>query len=185
MGEKSAERILKSLNDSLQVPYERVLYALGIRYVGQTVAKTLAKAIPSIDLLAKATVEELVEIDEIGDKIAVSIVNYFADENHRRLIERLKQYGLQLEKSVEDMEDTTDILKGLSIVISGTFSKYSRNELKELIEQNGGKNVGSISKKTGFLLAGENIGPSKMQKVEKLGIPIKSENEFLEMIGKL
>ncbi len=184
MGEKSAKRILKSLNDSLQVPYERVLYALGIRYVGQTVAKTLAKAIPSIDLLAKATVEELVEIDEIGDKIAVSIVNYFADENHQQLIERLKQYGLQLEKKVEDMQETTDILKGLSIVISGTFSKYSRNELKEFIELNGGKNVGSISKKTSFLLAGENIGPSKMQKVEKLGIPVKSEDEFLEMIGK-
>ncbi len=184
MGEKSAERILQSLNDSLQVPYERVLYALGIRYVGQTVAKTLAKAIPSIDLLSKATVEELIEIDEIGDKIAISIVNYFADENHRNLIERLKGFGLQFEKSADDLEDTTDILQGMSIVISGTFSKYSRNELKELIEKNGGKNVGSISKKTSFLLAGEKVGSSKMEKVEKLGIPIKSEDEFLEMIGK-
>ncbi|PXY02750.1 DNA ligase (NAD(+)) LigA [Marinifilum breve] len=183
MGDKSADRILNSVQDSLQVPYERVLYALGIRYVGATVAKKLAKAIPSIDQLASSTLEELVEVDEIGNKIAESIVEYFSDEYHQELISKLKTYGLQLEKEVSDSGEGSNKLEGLSIVISGSFEKHSRDELKELIELHGGKNVGSISKKTSFLLAGEKIGPSKLAKVEKLGIPMISEDEFLEKIN--
>ncbi|MGQ1909923.1 NAD-dependent DNA ligase LigA [Marinifilum sp. RC60d5] len=183
MGDKSAERILNSIQESLKIPYERVLYALGIRYVGITVAKTLAKAIPSIEKLASSSVEELIEVDEIGSKIAESIVEYFSLEHHKLLIGQLKKYGLQFETIEIEKEGSSKILDGLSIVISGSFSKYSRNELKELIELHGGKNVGSISKKTSFLLAGEKIGPSKLAKVEKLGIDIKSENDFLQMIG--
>jgi len=184
MGDKSAERILNSIQDSLQIPYERVLYALGIRYVGATVAKKLAKEIPTIDALAQSTVEELISVDEIGDKIAESILEYFSDEYHRELIERLKAFGLQLQKEEQAEGVGSKILEGLSIIISGSFSKYSRDELKELIELHGGKNVSSISKKTSYLLAGEKIGPSKLAKVEKLGIPMISETEFLEKIGE-
>lgn len=183
MGDKSAERILTSIENSKQVPYERVLYALGIRYVGITVAKKLAKAIPSIDKLATSTLEELIQVDEIGVKIAESIVEYFSGEYHQNLIARLKEFGLQLKKEIVENENASNTLEGLSIVISGSFSKYSRDELKEMIELHGGKNVGSISKKTSFLLAGEKVGPSKFEKVEKLGLRIKTENEFLEMIG--
>jgi DNA ligase (NAD+) len=183
MADKSAERILSSIENSKQVPYERVLYALGIRYVGITVAKKLAKAIPSIDQLALATKEELIEIDEIGDKIAESIVEYFSSEYHRQLIAQLKEFGLQMEKEINEDENASNALEGLSIVISGSFSKYSRDELKTMIELHGGKNVSSISKKTSFLLAGEKIGPSKLAKVEKLGIEMKTEDEFLLMIG--
>ncbi len=183
MGDKSAERILTSIENSKQVPYERVLYALGIRYVGITVAKKLAKAIPSINKLAASTLEELIQVDEIGVKIAESIVEYFSGEYHQKLIAQLKEFGLQLEKEIVENENTSDTLDGLSIVISGSFSKYSRDELKEMIELHGGKNVSSISKKTSFLLAGEKVGPSKLEKVEKLGIGLKTEDEFLEMIG--
>lgn len=183
MGNKSAERILTSIENSKQVPYERVLYALGIRYVGITVAKKLAKAIPSIDKLAASTLEELIEVDEIGVKIAESIVEYFSGEYHQNLIAQLKEFGLQLERKIIENENASNTLEGLSIVISGSFSKFSRDELKEMIELHGGKNVSSISKKTSFLLAGEKVGPSKFEKVEKLGIGIKTENEFLEMIG--
>lgn len=183
MADKSAERILSSIEISKQVPYERVLYALGIRYVGITVAKKLAKAIPSIDKLALASLEELIEIDEIGGKIAESIVEYFSSEYHQQLIAQLKDFGLQLEKEIIEDENASNTLEGLSIVISGSFSKFSRDELKELIELHGGKNVSSISKKTSFLLAGEKIGPSKLAKVEKLGIEMKTEDEFLLMIG--
>jgi len=183
MGDKSAERILNSLQNSLQIPYERVLYALGIRYVGATVAKKLAKAIPSIEQLASSSIEELIEVDEIGGKIAESIVEYFSVNSHKELISKLKEHGLQLERIEEEKEGGSNILEGLSIVISGSFSKYSRDELKALIELHGGKNVGSISKKTSFLLAGEKIGPSKLAKVEKLGIDLKNEDQFLELIG--
>lgn len=183
MGDKSAERILTSIENSKQVPYERVLYALGIRYVGITVAKKLAKAIPSINKLAASTLEELIQVDEIGVKIAESIVEYFSGEYHQKLIAQLKEFGLQLEKEIVENENASDTLDGLSIVISGSFSKYSRDELKEMIELHGGKNVSSISKKTSFLLAGEKVGPSKLEKVEKLGIGLKTEDEFLEMIG--
>ncbi|MDM8158506.1 NAD-dependent DNA ligase LigA [Labilibaculum sp. K2S] len=183
MGDKSAERILTSIENSKQVPYERVLYALGIRYVGITVAKKLAKAIPSIDRLAESTLEELIQVDEIGGKIAESIVEYFSNKYHQNLIAQLKEFGLQLETEIVENENASNTLEGLSIVISGSFSKYSRDELKEMIELHGGKNVSSISKKTSFLLAGEKVGPSKFEKVEKLGIGIKTEDEFLEMIG--
>ncbi|MBL4560883.1 MAG: NAD-dependent DNA ligase LigA [Labilibaculum sp.] len=183
MGDKSAERILTSIENSKHVPYERVLYALGIRYVGITVAKKLAKAIPSIDKLAASTLEELIEVDEIGGKIAESIVEYFSSEYHRNLIAQLKEFGLQLEKEIVENENASTALEGLSIVISGSFSKYSRDELKDMIELHGGKNVSSISKKTSFLLAGEKVGPSKLAKLEKLDIGMKTEVEFLEMIG--
>jgi len=182
MGDKSAERILTSIENSKQIPYERVLYALGIRYVGITVAKKLAKAIPSINKLAISTLEELIEVDEIGGKIAESIVEYFSSEYHQNLIADLKEFGLQLEKEIVVDENASNALEGLSIVISGSFSKYSRDELKDMIELHGGKNVSSISKKTSFLLAGEKVGPSKLAKLEKLKIEMKTEDEFLEMI---
>lgn len=182
MGDKSAERILTSVEESLNVPYERVLYALGIRYVGATVAKKLAKAITSINELANSDLETLIEVDEIGNKIAESIIAYFANEQHRELVEKLVNFGLQLERDTTEDANGSNKLEGLSIVISGSFEKHSRDELKALIELNGGKNVGSISKKTNYLLAGEKIGPSKLAKVEKLGIPMISEDEFLEMI---
>jgi len=182
MGDKSAERILNSIENSKQIPYERVLYALGIRYVGVTIAKKLAKTIPSIDKLAASSVEELIEVDEIGGKIAESIVEYFSNEHHQNLVARLKEYGLQLEKEELENENASNVLEGSSIVISGSFTKHSRDELKALIELHGGKNVASISKKTKYLLAGTNIGPSKLAKVEKLGIEMISEDEFLEMI---
>ncbi|PTN09656.1 NAD-dependent DNA ligase LigA [Mangrovibacterium marinum] len=182
MGEKSAERILKSLQQSRQVPFERVLFALGIRFVGETVAKKLAQKLVNIDNLAKASLDELTAIDEIGIRIAESVIAYFHDERNRELLERLKNQGLQFELHESVLEGRSQKLEGLSIVISGTFEKHSRDELKELIEKNGGKSVGSISKKTSYLLGGANVGPSKLEKVEKLGIPILSEEEFLQMI---
>jgi DNA ligase (NAD+) len=182
MGEKSAERILNSLEESKTVPYERVLFALGIRYVGATVAKKLAKAIPSIEQLITATQEELVEIDEIGDKIAQSIVLFFENELQVELVRKLIDKDLQFKKEISENDGSSNKLEGLSIVISGSFAHHSRDELKNLIELHGGKNVSSISKKTSFLLAGEKIGPSKLTKVEKLGIRMVSEEEFMEMI---
>ncbi len=182
MGEKSAERILAGLEATKSVPFERVLFALGIRFVGETVAKTLAKNLHSIDHIQTKTKEELTEIDEIGDRIAESIVDYFSKPEHLETIEFLKIKGLQFQISEEKLSARSDKLKGLSIIISGTFEKNSRDGLKELIEKNGGKNVGSVSKKTDYLLAGENIGPSKLEKATQLGIPIISEEEFLKML---
>ena len=183
MGEKSAENIVKGIEASKQVPYERVLFALGIRFVGETVAKKVAKAFRSIDALAAATLDDLIHVDEIGEKIAQSIILYFADEQNRRLVERLRQAGLRMEAAEEDLSGHTDILQGKSVVISGVFARHSRDEYKELIERHGGKNVGSISKKTSFVLAGENMGPSKLEKANQLGIPILNEEEFLLMIA--
>ncbi len=183
MGEKSAENIVKGIEASKQVPYERVLFALGIRFVGETVAKKVAKAFRSIDALAAATLDDLIHVDEIGEKIAQSIILYFADEQNRRLVERLRQVGLRMEAAEEDLSGHTDILQGKSVVISGVFARHSRDEYKELIERHGGKNVGSISKKTSFVLAGENMGPSKLEKANQLGIPILNEEEFLLMIA--
>lgn len=183
MGEKSAENIVKGIEASKQVPYERVLFALGIRFVGETVAKKVAKAFRSIDALAAATLDDLIHVDEIGEKIAQSIILYFADEQNRRLVERLRQAGLRMEAAEEDLSGHTDILQGKSVVISGVFARHSRDEYKELIERHGGKNVGSISKKTSFVLAGENMGPSKLEKANQLGIPIMNEEEFLLMIA--
>ena len=182
MGEKSAENIVNGIEKSKQVPYERVLFALGIRFVGETVAKKVARAFPSIDKLESATLDDLVHVDEIGEKIAQSILRYFHDERNRTFVTRLREVGLQMETSEEDQSGRTDRLQGKSIVISGVFARHSRDDYKALIERHGGKNVGSISKKTSFILAGENMGPSKLEKAEKLNIPIINEDDFLAMI---
>lgn len=183
MGEKSAENIIQGIENSKQVPYERVLFALGIRFVGETVAKKLAKAFRSMDALMSATFDELIYVDEIGEKIARSIRLYFSEDKNRNLVERLRHAGLKMQGEEEDLSGHTDKLSGKSIVISGVFTHHSRDEYKELIEKNGGKNVGSISKKTSFILAGDNMGPSKLEKAEKLGIPIVTEDEFLELLA--
>lgn len=183
LGEKSAENIVKGIEASKQVPYERVLFALGIRFVGETVAKKVARAFRSIDALEAATLDDLIHVDEIGEKIAQSIILYFANEQNRRLVERLRQAGLRMEAAEEDLSGHTDILQGKSVVVSGVFARHSRDEYKALIEKHGGKNVGSISRKTSFILAGENMGPSKQKKASQLGIPIVSEEEFLSMIA--
>lgn len=182
MGEKSAENIIQGIERSKEVPYERVLFALGIRFVGETVAKKVAKAFRSIEALASANLDDLIHVDEIGEKIAGSIIQYFANEKNRILVERLRLSGLKLEADEEDLSGYSDKLKGMSIVISGVFARHSRDEYKALIEKHGGKNVGSISKKTSFILAGDNMGPSKLEKAQQLNIPIKDENEFLAMI---
>lgn len=183
MGEKSAENIIKGIEASKEVPFERVLFALGIRFVGETVAKKIAKSFNDIDELENANLEKLINIDEIGEKIAQSILTYFANPLNRELIERLKSTGLQLYRREEDLSGYTDKLAGQSIVISGVFVHHSRDEYKELIEKNGGKNVGSISAKTSFILAGDNMGPAKLEKAKKLGITILSEDEFLKLIS--
>ena len=182
MGEKSADNIIQGIERSKEVPYERVLFALGIRFVGETVAKKIAKAFRSIDQLASATLDDLIHVDEIGEKIAQSIRSYFANEKNQELIARLRKAGLRLEAGEEDQTGQTDKLSGKSIVISGVFVHHSRDEYKNLIEKNGGKNVGSISKKTSFILAGENMGPSKLEKAQKLGIPLMNEDDFLALL---
>ncbi len=182
--EKSAHNLIDSIAASKAVPFARVLYAVGIRYVGETVAKRLASAFRSMDALRQASFEELTSVDDIGDRIAQSVIDYFADDRNVSFIERLKDYGVQMESKAAPVESASDKLKGLSIVISGTFDHHSRDEYKELIEQNGGKNVASVSGKTDFILAGANMGPSKLEKATKLGVKIVSENEFLEMIGE-
>jgi len=183
MGEKSAENIIKGIEASKEVSFERVLFALGIRFVGETVAKKIAKSFNDIDELKNANLEKLINIDEIGEKIAQSILTYFANPLNCELIERLKSTGLQLYRREEDLSGYTDKLAGQSIVISGVFTHHSRDEYKELIEKNGGKNVGSISAKTSFILAGENMGPAKLEKAHKLGIKLMSEDEFLTLIS--
>lgn len=183
MGEKSAENIIKGIKASKEVPFERVLFALGIRFVGETVAKKIAKSFNNIEELENADLEKLTSIDEIGEKIAQSILIYFSSPLNVSLIERLKSAGVQLYRKEEDLNEYTDKLAGQSIVISGVFTHHSRDEYKDLIEKNGGKNVGSISTKTSFILAGENMGPSKLEKAHKLGIKIISEDEFLTLIS--
>ena len=167
---------------SKEVPFERVVFALGIRFVGETSAKLLARHFKNIDALMNAGLEELQEIEGIGEVMAKSIITYFHDEKNREIIERLRGYGLQMELSTLNTQLSTK-LEGQSIVISGVFTHHSRDEYKAIIEQNGGKNVGSISNKTSFILAGENMGPSKLQKAEKLGIKIMNEDEFLTLIS--
>jgi len=181
LGEKSATRILDSLETSKQVPFERVLFALGIRYVGETVAKKLARDLKSIERIETASIEELTGVEEIGGKIAESLVNWFADDRNKRLVDRLKSQNLRFEMKFEQKEGQTEKLKGLSIIISGTFEKISRDDLKAFIELNGGKIVTSISAKTNYLVAGENIGPSKLEKAQKLKIPIISEDDLLQL----
>lgn len=178
----SARNLMKSLEQSKQVPFARVLYGLGIRYVGETVAKRLAAVFHSIDALAEASFETLTATEDIGEVIAGSVIRYFADERNRILVDRLKNFGLQMSVPEEELLGHTDKLAGLSIVISGTFSLHSRDEYKALIEQHGGKNVASVSAKTNYILAGDNMGPAKLEKATKLGIKIINETEFLQMI---
>lgn len=182
LGDKSGRKILASLEKSKTVPFERVLYSLGIRYVGETVAKKLASALENIDKIMSATAEQLACIDEIGEVIAQSVEDYFKEPANHELVERLRSYGLQMEISKEKAALKTDKLAGKIIVISGTFEKHSREQLKELIELNGGKNSSSISSKTDFILAGANMGPAKEEKANKLGIKMINEDEFLELI---
>lgn len=180
--EKSARNLMESLRNSKNVSFERVLYALGIRYVGETVARRLAKAFRSMERLEKATAEELLAVDDIGERIAESVIDYFSNERNREVVDRLKSHGLQMELPEEDINGGNDKLKGLTIVISGTFAKHSRDEYKVMIERNGGKNSGSVSGKTDFILAGDNMGPAKLEKAAKLGVKIINEEEFLKMI---
>lgn len=180
--EKSARNLMNSLRESKAVPFERVLYALGIRYVGETVAKRLASSFHSIDRLMEASFEQLVDVDEIGDRIAQSVVAYFSDVENRQIVERLRAHGLQMEVSEEVLANRSERLKGLTFVISGTFTQHSRDEYKAMIEQHGGKNTGSVSGKTSYILAGENMGPAKLEKAAKLGVRIIREDEFLKMI---
>ena len=180
---KSAQRIVNGIAASRQVPFERVVFALGIRFVGETSAKLLARRFKNIDALMQASVDELMEVDGIGEVMANSIITYFHDEKNVEIVNRLRAYGLQMSLSEEQMQQTSDKLAGLSIVISGVFTRHSRDEYKVLIEQHGGKNVGSISKKTSFILAGENMGPSKLEKAQKLGIELLDEDTFLSRYG--
>lgn len=182
MAEKSAENLIQGIEKSKEISFERVLFALGIRYVGETVAKKLARHYKSIAALSEATEADLVNIDEIGERIAQSVTAFFAVEDNRILVQRLKAYGVQLEIAAEDFAHQTNKLQGSTFVISGVFNKISRNELKKTIEDNGGKVSGSISSKTNYLVAGENMGPSKLAKAEQLGTKILNEDEFLEMI---
>lgn len=182
IGTRTAENILTGIEQSKHVHFERVVFALGIRYVGETVAKKLARALGSMEKLRSCTLEELTSIDEIGERIAQSIIDYFGDERNNSMIDRLQRSGLELCASEELVTLISNKLEGKSIVISGVFAKYSRDEYKQLIEQHGGKNVGSISAKTSFILAGENMGPTKLEKAKKLKIPVLDEEEFLELI---
>ena len=169
---------------SKKVPFERVVFALGIRFVGETSARLLARRFKTMDAFQDATMQQLMDIDGVGEVIAKSVITYFANPVNQEIVERLRSYGLQMQLSEEQIEGTSEKLSGKSIVISGVFAKHSRDEYKALIEKNGGKNVGSISGKTSFILAGENMGPSKLQKAEKLGVPLVDEATFLEMIGE-
>ena len=182
--DKSARNLMASLEESKQVPFERVLYGLGIRFVGETVAKRLVSAFHSMEQLEQASFEDLTAVDEIGERIARSIIAYFADERNRTLVNRLKEYGLQMSVAEEKLANRSEKLKGLSIVISGTFAKHSRDEYKAMIAQHGGKHRGSVSGKTDYILAGDNMGPAKLEKAAKLGVKIINEDEFLNMIAE-
>lgn len=181
--EKSARNLMESLRESKSVPFERVLFALGIRYVGETVAKKLAYAFHTMEALEAAPLEALIEVDEIGERIAQSVLAYFADEKNRQMVDRLKEEGLQMAIAEEKLAGRSNKLSGLTIVISGTFTKHSRDEYKAMIEQHGGKNSGSVSGKTDYILAGENMGPAKLEKAAKLGVKIMNEEEFLQLLS--
>ncbi len=182
MGYKSAENIIRSIERSREVPFERVLFAVGIRFVGETVAKKLARAFGSMERIENATFDELIAVDEIGEKIAQSILRFFANDQCRTLVARLKEAGLQMEIVEDESIERTDKLAGKSIVISGVFAQYSRSEYKAMIEQHGGTNVSSISSKTSFILTGRDMGPAKLEKAQKLGVPIVDEETFLGML---
>ncbi len=183
MAEKSANNLIEGLEASKQVPFERVLYAIGIRHVGETTAKKIAKKVKTLDVLINSTKEELLAIDEVGEIIAISLADFFGNEKNKEIILKLKQTGLQFELSEEQQQGGSDKLKDLTFVISGVFAKHSRDQYKEMIELHGGKNSGSISKKTSFVLAGDNMGPEKLKKAESLGVKMINEDEFLEMLG--
>ena len=179
---KSAQKILQSIQESRNVPFERVLYAIGIRFVGEIAARTLARHFGHIDALASATAESITEINGIGTVIAQSVIRFFSEPKNQAFVQRLKEAGLQMQISEEQANAQSNLLQGQSVVISGVFKHHSRDEYKAIIEQHGGRNVGSISAKTSFILAGENMGPSKLEKANKLGIRIMNEDEFLEML---
>lgn len=180
--QKSAQKIVDGIAASRQVPFERVVFALGIRFVGETSARLLARKFKNIDALSSATLQQLTDVDGIGEVIAKSVITYFANPVNREIVSRLRGYGLQMSLSEEQIQSAGNKLEGKSIVISGVFARHSRDEYKRIIEENGGKNVGSISGKTSFILAGDNMGPAKLQKAEKLGVPIVDEETFLSMI---
>ncbi len=182
MAEKSAENLVKGIAESVKIPFERVLFALGIRFVGETVAKKLAIAYRNIDALMSASEEELTAVNEIGNRIAGSVVEFFQNETNREIISRLKSYGIQFSLSEQQLENQTDTLKGMTIVVSGVFETLSRDELKKMIENNGGKVGSSISSKTAYLVAGDKMGPSKRTKAESLGVPIITESAFIELV---
>lgn len=184
LGIKSAYKIKEACEASKQVPFERVLFALGIRFVGETTAKKIAYAIHDMDKLIQASYEQLITIDEVGERIARSIIDYFAQPENLLIVERLRAFGLQMRMDEDKITPQSDILKGKSIVISGTFSLHSREEYKAIIEKNGGKNLASVSAKTDFILAGENMGPAKLEKAQKLGVSIVTEQEFLSMLNQ-
>lgn len=181
LGEKSADNILRNIEASKQVPFARVLFAIGIRFIGETTAKILARQFKNIDALIHADPEQLIEAEEVGEKIARSIIEYFADAENMRIVERLRSYGLQFQNQVQ--EGATDRLAGLNFVISGTFVHHSRDQLKELIERHGGRNLSGVSSNVNYLLAGQNIGPAKLAKVSKLGVKMINEEEFMQMLG--
>jgi DNA ligase (NAD+) len=183
MGEKSATNIISSIKKSIDTPYHRVLFALGIRHVGETVAKTIASRFKTIDDLINADVEQLTNVYEIGPKIAASIVAYFSDEDNLEMIKRLKSAGISFSSGSESAPSGNS-LQGKTIVISGVFLEHSRDEYKDMIERNGGKNSASVSGNTSFIIAGENMGQSKKEKADSLGVPMISESEFLKIIGK-
>lgn len=182
MAEKSAQNLIDGIDASKQVPFERVLYAIGIRHVGETTAKKIARKVKTLDVLINSTKEELLNIDEVGETIALSIHAFFSNEENKQIIFRLQEKGLQFSLSEEQQQGGSDKLKDMTIVISGVFTKHSRDQYKDMIELHGGKNSGSISKKTSFVLAGENMGPEKLKKAESLGVKIVNEDEFLEML---
>ena len=181
--QKSARKIVNGIHASLAVPFERVLFALGIRFVGETSARVLARHFKSMDALMEARLNELLEVEGVGRVIAESIIRYFRNPDNRTIVERLRGYGLQMALATSWQQGLTHRLEGQSIVISGVFEHYNRDQYKALIEQHGGKNVGSISSKTSFILAGANMGPAKLQKAEQLGIKVMSEDEFLRLIN--
>jgi DNA ligase (NAD+) len=183
LGEKSAQNILDGIEQSKSIPWHRVLFALGIRMVGETTAKKIARHFHTIDTLQWATTEQLCAIEDVGPQIAENIVRYFEDIRNLELLAHLRQAGLQMEGEAT-AEPTSNALAGMSIVISGTFNQHTRDEYKALIEQHGGKNVGSVSQKTSFILAGDNMGPEKLKKAETLGIPLITEEEFIQRINE-
>ena len=182
MAEKSASNLLAGIEASRQVPFEKVLFALGIRFVGETVAKKLARSYKNIDALMHAGAEELMQVDEIGERIAQSVVEFFGHPEKRELVERLRSYGLQFSMGEEQLAGQTELLKGATFVVSGVFETLDRNELKKRIEDNGGKVASSVSARTDYLVAGDKMGPSKRARAEALGVPIISEQEFLGML---